>query len=376
LTEERPKKQVKIMGEELVLFRSPDGGYGLVAEHCSHRGASLYYGFLEGNCIRCAYHGWMYDPSGRIVETPFEPEQSMLRHTLRHPAYPVQELGGLLFTYMGPPEKQPLLPHWDVLVRQDGKRDIEIRGTLQANWLQAQENSADSTHQYFLHAYYDAMAKGLKPEEFNQRPMERYGFQPFRWGVMKSLIMGGAEPQLVYDRPVIFPNVLRIRLEMHWRVPIDDTSTRIFWTKFVPSKDGSTVEQPEIQPFRYAKPWKDENGEYLMDTAQSQDGMAWETQGPLYDRTKENIGASDYGVALYREMLLEQIEVVRQGGEPIGLVRDPEENEMIDIWSDWMGVRGATGEGLSTTPHGKPFEEIFDDRYVEFEVPVGAARPA
>src|SRR5213080_4548262 len=113
LTEERPRKRVQILGEELVLYRTGDGGYGLVGEHCSHRGASLYYGFLENGGIRCPYHGWLYDVSGRCVEQPFEPQQSMLKHTLRHPAYPVEELSGLLFAYLGPPEKQHLLPRLD-----------------------------------------------------------------------------------------------------------------------------------------------------------------------------------------------------------------------------------------------------------------------
>src|SRR5713226_512204 len=101
LTEEKPKKRVTILGEDLVLFRTANGGYGLVAEQCSHRGASLYYGFLEDNCIRCAYHGWLYDATGRCVEQPFEPEQSFLKHVIKHPAYPVQRLRGILFTYMG-----------------------------------------------------------------------------------------------------------------------------------------------------------------------------------------------------------------------------------------------------------------------------------
>src|SRR5438094_973786 len=120
LTDDKPRKRVKMLGEDLVLYRAADGSYGLLAEQCSHRGASLYYGFLEDGCLRCPYHGWLYDASGRCVEQPFEPQQSLMRHTIRHPAYPVQKLGGLLFTYMGPLEKQPLLPRWDVLLRQDG----------------------------------------------------------------------------------------------------------------------------------------------------------------------------------------------------------------------------------------------------------------
>ena len=97
LTDDNPTHFVRILGEDLVLYRNTKGGFGLVAEQCSHRGASLYYGFLEEDGIRCPYHGWLYDSAGRCVEQPFEPQQSLLKHTIRHPAYPVQQLGGLLF---------------------------------------------------------------------------------------------------------------------------------------------------------------------------------------------------------------------------------------------------------------------------------------
>jgi 5,5'-dehydrodivanillate O-demethylase len=293
---------------------------------------------------------------------------------------------------MGPREKQPLLPRWDLLVRTDGTRDIEIRPTLHCNWLQAEENSADSTHVYFLHTYYDAKARGLRPgEDFDQRPLERYGFQRFEWGLMKSLTFGGEHPQLVYDRPVIFPNMLRIRDEMHWRVPIDDTTTRIFWIRFVPSRDGSIVEEAGDPPFRHAPPWQNAEGEYTMDIAQSQDGMAWETQGPIYDRTKEHLGSSDHGVTLFREMLFEQIQLVQEGGDPVALVWDAARNDMIDLWAQYLGVRGnvpvaasggrgrrrpAEGERWgSNFTRGVDFDRVFDETHKVFEVPFGAARP-
>src|SRR5438105_1119354 len=100
LTPERPKKRVRLLGEDLVLFREADGGYGLMAEHCSHRGCSLYYGFLEDGGLRCPYHGWLYERSGRILEQPFEPAESMLKHVVRQAAYPMQRIAGLLFAYL------------------------------------------------------------------------------------------------------------------------------------------------------------------------------------------------------------------------------------------------------------------------------------
>src|SRR5439155_24648060 len=120
---ERPKKRIRLLEEDLVLFRDQIGGYGLITEECPHRGASLYYGFLDGGNIRCAYHGWMFEKSGQCVEQPFEPAQSMLRHGVRQPAYPVQKVHGLLFAYLGP-LPAPFIPPWDVVAREDGVREL------------------------------------------------------------------------------------------------------------------------------------------------------------------------------------------------------------------------------------------------------------
>ncbi|HEY3116467.1 MAG TPA: Rieske 2Fe-2S domain-containing protein, partial [Chloroflexota bacterium] len=314
LTSEHPKKRIRMLGEDLVAFRSPDGGYGLVEEHCSHRGASLYYGFLEDGCIRCAYHGWMYDREGRCVEQPFEPEQSMLKHVIRHPAYPVEKLGGLLFAYMGPPEFKPLLPRWDILVWKDVFQKIETRPVLHCNWLQPEENSADTTHLYYLHAHVFRV-KGQPPRgDGRESGIKSFGFQPFKWGIIKSWIFedkpGGPE----WGKMVVFPNMLRLNNALHWRVPIDDVSTRIIRVDFRPLHDG---EQPRAEdeepPFSYEASWLNEQGEYHMDTQSSQDGMAWETQGAIWDRTREHLGASDTGIVMLREMIMDAIATVHRG---------------------------------------------------------------
>jgi len=110
LSKEKPKKRVRVLGEDLVLYRNAGGNYGLVAEKCSHRGASLYYGFVEEDGIRCAYHGWKYDACGRCVDQPFESPEAGFKDKIAHPAYPVVKLSGLLFAYMGPPEKNRCRP--------------------------------------------------------------------------------------------------------------------------------------------------------------------------------------------------------------------------------------------------------------------------
>lgn len=399
LTDEQPKKRVKILGEDLLLYRDREGVYALLDEHCSHRGASLFYGFVEDNGIRCPYHGWLYDKTGRCLEQPFEPNLKFREQTV-HGAYPVQKLGGLLFTYMGPPERKPLLPRWDILAWKNGFRTILRQETLNCNWLQAEENSADVTHTYFLHiqtlkrrarsrAEGRLMGRGdpplgWQPDSNRQpsnevgfaRPFAKYGFQPFEWGLLKSWVYEGVHGSEGWGHPLVFPNMLRITAQMHWRVPIDDSRTEILIVHFQPSEDGREVEEAEEPPVEFMAPQVLADGEYAMDTFFSHDKMAWETQGGITDRSKEHLGASDRGILLFRKMLKEQIDIVRQGGEPRGLVRDPEKNVCIDLagWQNEGDLRTGSywADGKAVR---KSKEEVFDDRHEVFEVPYGTARP-
>ena len=340
ITEENPKKRVRIMGEDLLVFRDAQGNLACVEEHCKHRGASLYYGYVEEGGIRCCYHGWLYDVKGQCTETPFEPPHSKFKDEIKLKAYPVQSLGGLLFAYMGPdPDKAPLLPRWDVLVREDGSRKIHIFPTHHCNWLQIQENTADSTHTFFLHGVMDKKRDLKHPfAAYYRRPILRTEFKACEWGLDKVIEYGGAVPEVEIRPPLIFPNILRIpngpTEVMHWRVPIDDVSTRIVFLAFTPAKD-SSVRTPEGAnvPFVYDPEMKTPDGEYKLDSFFSQDQMAMETQGAIYDRTNENLGVSDRGIVLYRRMLLEQIKRVEEGQEPnVGVVRDAERNaRMIDF---------------------------------------------
>src|SRR2546427_296469 len=144
----RPKRR-RILGEDLVLFRDDQGRPGLLALRCSHRGTSLEFGHIEDGGLRCCYHGWLYDVEGKILEMPGEPADSTFWQRLRHPAYKVQELGGVIFAYLGP-DPAPLLPRWDVLVREDGVRARRAR-TVHCNFFQMIENSVDQHHAKWLH---------------------------------------------------------------------------------------------------------------------------------------------------------------------------------------------------------------------------------
>jgi 5,5'-dehydrodivanillate O-demethylase oxygenase subunit len=334
ITAEKPKKRVRILGEDLLVYRTEEGGLTCIAEHCPHRRASLYFGFIEPGGIRCCYHGWKYDPHGNCVERPFENRGT---GNIRVQAYPVKQLGGLLFAYMGPDPKQaPLLPRWDVLVRTDGIRNIVVMPVHDCNWLQIQENTVDSVHTYYLHAHMSVVKNlpTISQGRYFYRPIKSYDWAVSEWGIEKTLVYGGDQPELEIRPPLIFPNILRIPEgpveAMHFRVPIDDAHTRIIWVGLRPSKDGATSSSTEQTPFEYSAEKPFTYGEDDLQTFYGQDRVVWETQGVVFDRTKEILGASDRGIVMYRKMLAEQIDRVERGEEPtVAVVRDEAKNKII-----------------------------------------------
>jgi 5,5'-dehydrodivanillate O-demethylase oxygenase subunit len=385
LTDEQPILRVKIMHEDLVLYRDRRGNYGCLAEQCAHRGVSLAYGFVEECGLRCAYHGWQYDASGACIDQPFEPAGSTFRRRVRQPAYPVERLAGILFVYMGPPPA-PLLPHWDVLMWTDGERKLQRQEVLNCNWLQVSENSADVTHTYFLHGHmlYLRGERGLHVDYYH-RPIERYGFQPFEWGLLKSWRYASGGSPLGGERgggnPLVFPNMLRV-LEhpwhaMHWRVPLDNTHTRIFWAGFRRGAERQSPEELENPLLVDLPPQTRPDGGYTLTWFHSQDRMAWETQGAVFDRGREHLGASDRGIVLYRKMLKEQIDRVRRGEEPMALVRDAARNQIIDL-PVWVAEPQERVQGTpdGERPDAEAWERVFDGEHEVFDVPIGTARPA
>src|SRR4051812_10062340 len=142
-------QRIRILGEDLVLFRDEEGRPGLVGVHCSHRLVSLAYGRVEDGGIRCPMHGWLYDVSGACLDQPAEPDPEF-KHRIRHPAYPCRDLGGLIFTYMGPAEQMPLLPNYEVLSRQDGTRWCSYY-PINGGYLQHLEGAVDTVHAEYLH---------------------------------------------------------------------------------------------------------------------------------------------------------------------------------------------------------------------------------
>ncbi len=335
LTEQQSIRPVKILGEELVVYCDKQGKYGLVGEHCPHRLASLAYGRVDDEGIRCPYHGWKYDSTGKCLEQPAEPAGSTFKDRIKHVAYPVEVLGGLVFAYLGP-EPRPLLPRWDVLVWENGKRWIVKDSIIDCNWLQPMENSVDPAHLFWLHGDTAHLAPRVK------KYAEQHEFILFEFGIKKrrtSLPVGTGDAPLLDEHPLLFPTTLRHvapyedgkghRHNLQIRVPVDETHTQVFRVNFVPSDVEKSSAEAQV-PFRYSQLKKGPR-DYNMRMVSAQDSMAWETQGVVTDRTQERLGAGDEGIILFRKILKQQIEIVQNGLDPMGMIRDPEKNQIIEL---------------------------------------------
>ncbi len=343
--DKEPVLAVKILGENLALYRSPNGDLGLMAERCPHRGASMVYGIPEDGGLRCPYHGWKFSDEGVCLEQPAEPENSTFKHRVRIPAYPVQELGGLIWAYLGP-EPVPLLPRWDILVSDEYERKIGI-SQIPCNWLQPMENSMDPIHFEWLHAVYGnyVQRRNGKPETMTAKKHLRIAFDEFEFGISKRRLLEGDtedSDDWTVGHPVIFPSILAVgdstRPSFQIRVPRDDTSTLHFWYRAVPRQPGAP-KQNSVPIYDY--PHVHPNGKIVVETVQGQDMMAWITQGEISDRTTERLGNSDKGVILYRSLLMREMEKVARGEDPLGVLRDPSRNApWIDIPREGRALQG------------------------------------
>ena len=338
LNEEHPTRLVRVLGEDLVLFRDKRGRVGLLAEHCAHRGASLLYGRVEERGLACAYHGWLYDTEGKIIATPAE-RNSGIMDSVRQKAYPVKKHIGLYWAYMGP-LPAPVIPKYDVWARSDGYRRIHVEPHLDCNWLQAMENSVDPAHSPVLHQeLIRTRGKARDTTVGLTELVEDFEFYLVPYGIMKRRVWKeGTGAGAGDDHPLIFPTVLRQGDGTQIRVPVDDTHTMIFRVQFIPSDDRELTENPEPEII-YNSAYKDPpdgihpNTRFKLPPESrvfaAQDHMAWETQGAISNRTAEHLGGSDRGIILYRHMLKDNMEKVRQGLDPLAVVRDPD-HEIID----------------------------------------------
>jgi 5,5'-dehydrodivanillate O-demethylase len=323
LTPEQPTRFVRVLGENLVLFRDKLGRVGLVGDRCAHRGASLCYGRVEERGISCAYHGWLYDTGGHILETPPERNDAII-NSVKQLSYPVKKFVGMYWTYLGP-DPAPLLPPYDLLTRSNGKRTLIVHPRVDCNWFQAMENSVDPDHLQILHQEFLTRA--------NHQPVnstrgfidevQNTDFYTTDFGIMKKRTYNDGR---VDEHPLVFPNMLRQGFGMQIRVPIDDAHTLHFQLVFEPSDTEVSDPYGEV-PVQYRRPYKEPAegiypyARFTMDSVLAQDHAMWETQGPIADRTTEHLSYSDRGVSLLRKVTAEQIEKVQRGEDPMGVYR-------------------------------------------------------
>ncbi|MCL6598131.1 MAG: Rieske 2Fe-2S domain-containing protein [Alicyclobacillus macrosporangiidus] len=339
--EQRWTKRVRLLGEDLVLYRDRSGNLGLIAERCPHRGVSMAYGIPEENGLRCPYHGWCFNEYGQCTDQPNEPAESTFKNRVRIAGYRVQKLGGLIFAYLGP-EPAPLLPRYDALVVEPAIR-VMGQAVLPVNFLQIMENSLDPVHTEWLHGHYHEFMQREMGNEVKvafSRHHVKTAFDVFELGVVKRRLLEGQSENSDDWRvghPVVFPYILAVgsgglgTYALQMRVPIDDTHTwHVWYNTYIPGPDVAIPEKLR-KLCVYEVPWRDENGEFITDYIDGQDIMAWVTQGPIADRTNERLGTTDKGIILFRKLLVEQIQRVEQGLDPMGVIRDPAKNEFISL---------------------------------------------
>jgi len=374
---DRGTKPITILGEEMVLYKDQSGAYGLVAPFCPHRRMGMVYGIPEEHGIRCPYHGWLYDETGRCMEQPYEETEnpgSRFKDKVVIKSYQLQVKAGLIFVYMGP-QPAPLLPNWDVFAIDDVIRDIGYT-ELPSNWLQCQENSLDPVHSEWLHGYWGnfiAVMQGHPDKQRRPYENERIGFDEFEYGIIKRrMIKGGSEddPEWLDGHPIVFPYFLRqgghgydreswddrnaygvkggVGPAFQIRVPLDDTHTGHWWVMCHPKSENESEQRFEDIPF-FQPPLiqLDETGRPrwdILDSNSAQDVAAWITQGPIADRTQEALGRSDRGLIMFRRMLEENIRIVEDGGDPLNTFRDPAKNVDLGMATERGSARAKQAE--------------------------------
>jgi phenylpropionate dioxygenase-like ring-hydroxylating dioxygenase large terminal subunit len=374
-----PPVRVQLLSEKLIAFRDSHGRLGLIEEFCAHRRVSLWFGRNEDDGLRCPYHGWKFDVTGQCVDIPSEPAGSTHCQRIRMVNYPLVEKGGILWTYMGPPDRQPPHPDWEFTLVPDSHRFVSKRWQ-ECNWLQALEGGIDSSHVSFLHRgdlETDPVFKGSKGNKYNiddlmpvfdvvespgglyigaRRNAENgnYYWRITQW-VMPAFTM--IPPR--GDHPV----------HGHFFIPMDDENC---WTWSFDYRVKTPLEPELVQQMREGagihtvvdprnfRPLANKDNDYLIDRdAQKrgrtysgvsgfaiQDSSLQESMGPIIDRSRENLVATDKGIVMARRRLLRSAKALLEAGTtPPGV--DPAHQR----------VRSAS----VVLPPGKPFAEAVGD---------------
>ena len=367
LTEELPEGgapvKVKILGEELVLFRDDQKRPGLLGLHCSHRGTDLSYGRVEDGGLRCLYHGWLYDVAGRCLEQPGEPLGGEHRNAIRHPAYTCKEVGGVIFAYMGP-GVPPLLPNYDFLTAPEEYRTV-VKIFHNCSYLQSNEGNIDPVHLSFLHQYLSeaqvARQRIVKGGNATDNTLLANDIAPTievevtDFG-LRIYTLRNAGPDKRYFRVTNFvmPNLSAFGgttvgdgYAVHWHVPIDDTSHWKYIFAFSREKplDDFMRTRSRVELTADYRLTRNGTNRYQQDREsiktktftgmginfQAHDAFATESQGPVQDRTNEHVVSSDKAIVAARKLLLSAMQEVQEGKDPRHIIRDPKANRFSHL---------------------------------------------
>jgi phenylpropionate dioxygenase-like ring-hydroxylating dioxygenase large terminal subunit len=326
----RPKK-VKVLGEDLILFRDRKGRPGLLYPRCMHRGTTLFYGKVEDEGIRCCYHGWLFGVDGTCLDQPCEPEHGLHRDIARQPWYPVEERYGLVFAYMGPPEKKPVLPRYDILenltpgeqyqqvIGGQGATGDDTYEVLPYSWIHMNDNVLDPFHVQVLHSTFTVVQFVA---EFKVMP--KVDFYAVDDGVCYSAyrkLDDGREMDRISHW--IMPSIMSvpsIRMDagpstgVSWVVPADDQS---YFQVFVQKVREKRVFELPID----GKLWKDRTIEEKQDVPGDYEAQVG--QGTISKHSEEHLAQSDRGIVVQRRFLEQQVKIVQDGGDPAGVIFDP-----------------------------------------------------
>ncbi len=330
-------QKLRMLGEDLVIFRDRQGRPGLLHARCAHRGTTLYYGKVEEQGIRCCYHGWLFSVDGRCLDQPCEADNgARSRDRVMQPWYPLQERYGLVWAYMGPPEKQPLLPYWDTLESVGPGEKIWVSGSsfgaggddsqeiVPCNWLQDWENIMDPFHIPILHTSFSGVQfvpeMGVMPVvtwEHTDTGMQYTAYRKLDDGREMDRVTLALFPHVR-----IVPSVQLApgsATGIGWVVPVDDTNFRLFHAMKVPE---SFKGLPRLPGRKWGEMSEEERQKFPGD---------WEAQtgqGPISLHSEEHLATSDEGIVMLRRMLKQQIKIVQDGGDPLGTIFDPAEQVM------------------------------------------------
>jgi phenylpropionate dioxygenase-like ring-hydroxylating dioxygenase large terminal subunit len=319
--------RVKILGEELVAFRDQGGAVGLLELHCPHRGTSLEFGLIDTKGIRCCYHGWLFAADGTILETPGEPAESTLKDRLYHGAYPTHEHNGIIFAYLGPPDRQQSLPVYDSFNRPGYRLIPGQKYFYPCNWLQILENAMDPAHTAFLHTIVSGAVFtnefGVLPElDFVETPVGMIYIATRRvgdnvWARMVEVVLPNLQQVAPIwedgreEHPFSGPMMSR------WIVPVDDTNTMFVEFRHVSETKGMTPEwwadHDIMLPGQLAAESYEESQRHPGDYE------AQVSQRPIAIHGLEHLGATDRGVSMFRNQIRRGIRAVKAGDEPAGL---------------------------------------------------------